>query len=234
MAKSRNPDRDKFLDFAAFLPEATIDVVFDIGANVGQSTRQFRRRFPEARIWAFEPVPAAFGELKQAVGDDPRTRTVPAAFGAQPGKGFITADGTRPVNHLVEESAGVNVEPVRIMTGDAFCEARNIERINFAKIDTEGHDLEVLKGFDGMLRDHRLDLVQVEAAMTPRQPQHVPLNAFQEHLQPLGYFLFRIYDQISRRHPGGPELALVNAVFVSDPVINQNTRRRGADRASVA
>lgn len=31
-------------------------VVFDVGANVGQSTKRFLDWFPDARIFAFEPV----------------------------------------------------------------------------------------------------------------------------------------------------------------------------------
>ena len=41
-------------------------VIFDVGANVGQYARMVRKAMPGARIFSFEPGPAAFERLKVA------------------------------------------------------------------------------------------------------------------------------------------------------------------------
>jgi hypothetical protein len=46
-------------------------VIFDVGANIGQTYRRFRRDFPDAQIHCFEPVNSAFQKLTEEVsGDD--------------------------------------------------------------------------------------------------------------------------------------------------------------------
>ncbi len=40
-----------------------IHTVLDIGANIGQSARSFRKLFPEAMIYCFEPLPLVFSQL---------------------------------------------------------------------------------------------------------------------------------------------------------------------------
>jgi hypothetical protein len=47
---------DFFYDLDRRFGRASIKVVFDIGANTGQSALAYSREFPEAEIYSFEPV----------------------------------------------------------------------------------------------------------------------------------------------------------------------------------
>ena len=49
--------------------DRSVSTFFDVGANVGQTTREALRRFPSARVYAFEPHPTSFRELA-AIKDD--------------------------------------------------------------------------------------------------------------------------------------------------------------------
>jgi hypothetical protein len=42
-------------DLREALPGESFDMIFDVGANVGQSTRRYLREFPNAHIVSFEP-----------------------------------------------------------------------------------------------------------------------------------------------------------------------------------
>jgi hypothetical protein len=44
-------------------------VVFDVGANVGQSISKFRSQFPQCIIHSFEPSPTTFKMLSQQASD---------------------------------------------------------------------------------------------------------------------------------------------------------------------
>ena len=54
--------RDPFIDMKKFLHNDQ-PIVFDVGANIGQSIQKFRKEFPKCAIHSFEPSPMAFEEL---------------------------------------------------------------------------------------------------------------------------------------------------------------------------
>src|SRR5688500_4768537 len=66
------------------------DVVFDVGANVGQTAQEIVSAFPSARVFAFEPVPSTFRQLEASVAPYPAVICVNAALGAQGGEARVT------------------------------------------------------------------------------------------------------------------------------------------------
>ena len=210
---------ERFLaDARSAFPGYAFDTVFDVGANVGKISTLFRLRFPDAAVHAFEPAPEAFRLLTEAFGDDPRFFPSELALGARDGVAGFSANGASTINRLMEpgpdggRSAHTLVE-VAIATGDAYCRDRSVDRISFLKIDTEGHDLEVLTGFAGMLDRQAVDFIQVEAGMHPENRRHVPFRTLQDHLDRQAYRAFRVYEQRSEKRL--PILRRCNIVFVS-------------------
>jgi hypothetical protein len=45
---------------------------------------------------------------------------------------------------------------------DNYCKHYNIKRINFLKIDAEGHELMVLKGANDLIKNNAIDMIQIE------------------------------------------------------------------------
>ena len=74
--------------------------------------------------------------------------------------------------------------------------------VNLLNVDTEGHDIEVVKGAGAMLEVMEIDLLQVEAAMSHDDTRYVALNDFIEYLEPMGYRLFGLYEQMRAQEPG--------------------------------
>lgn len=75
-----------------------------------------------------------------------------------------------------------------------------------------------------VLAEPRIDLVEVEAGMNPRNTHHVPLEMLKAHLEQRGYFLFGIYEQRREIFTGEPHLQRTNSVFVSQRVIAENRK----------
>ena len=71
--------RDLWKDVAWLLRDSPSPTCFDVGANLGQTTELLLRSFPAARIWAFEPVPDVFSQLREATANDPRVSCHPIA-----------------------------------------------------------------------------------------------------------------------------------------------------------
>ena len=192
-------------------------LIFDVGANVGQTARRLARAFPHAAIHAFEPFSKTYAELCRRVGQDPRIQTHCSAFGAEPDKRVVQLQGSL-INSLKTSekqfSPDTPSDTITVDTVDAFCERHEIETIDFLKIDTEGYDLNVIKGANRLLEAQHINLVQVEAGMTPHNHKHVPLTEFLSFLEPRGYQLLGLYDQ-TPEWSGELRLRFCNPVFIS-------------------
>ncbi|MBI1180253.1 MAG: FkbM family methyltransferase [Alphaproteobacteria bacterium] len=139
------------------------DVYFDVGANRGEWSAKVLQAAPDARLFAFEPVAATCRELEGAL--DGTTAVVSQLA-------LSDRDGTSRISYAAASSDVASLETVgagdgeilevRTRTGAGFCEERGIDRILLLKVDTEGHDLKVLKGFAPLLEQGRIDVVQFE------------------------------------------------------------------------
>lgn len=206
-----------FDDIARLLPDLRIFLILDVGANVGQSALAYAARFPGARILCFEPAPKTFAALRAATGRHANVRCFPVGFGAQRARVRMRVD-TATMNRLVPHSGsaeGPATEFVDLLTLDEYCASEGIGQASYLKIDTEGMDLEVLKGARALLSAEAFDLVEVEAGMHPGNRYHVPLEDLKRHLEAFGYSLFGLYEQMYEWPSGTPQLRRCNAVFIS-------------------
>jgi FkbM family methyltransferase len=172
------------------------DVVFDVGANDGRTIHILQRHLPSPRILAFEPVAGTFEVLKQQTADYPNVECVQLAMGSEQGRSEIYINESAALNSLHEGwGSGSARETIDVTTLDAFLVEHPVERIHLLKIDTEGHDLEVLKGAAQSLAKSQVEIIMVEAGFAaPGRPQPV-LWEVQDYLKPFGYYLYGIYNQ---------------------------------------
>ncbi len=137
---------------ASVLPKNPI--VFDVGANEGDYLKHWIAH--NAVIHAFEPGAEAFEILKTTYTDAAVMNQL--ALGAVEGEvDFYKEEHDNKLNSLVKRnhskhqwSKGSQVE---CKTLDTYCVVHNIAAIDFLKIDTEGYEMEVLKGAKGMLKN---------------------------------------------------------------------------------
>lgn len=221
---------DLSLDLARWLPSLRAQVVFDVGAHHGQSAETFLRWFPSARVYCFEPVAESFTILSRKFAGQDRIRCLHLALGAAPGRAVIRREGTPDMHAIALESADVpagSEETVSVETVDRVSTKAGIPHISLLKVDTEGHDLEVLKGAEGMLTRQAIDLVQVEAGWHPGNQRHVPVEAVKAHLEARNYRLFGVYQQVGEWPTGEPHLRRADLVFVSSTLGRENRREPG-------
>ena len=221
---------DVFRDIEVALPGFRIETIFDVGANTGQSASTYVKRFPTARILCFEPVAETFRQLRSNTRKHEQIRCFMLALSSREGKGTVQARGTATKNRLLSESETLSqsddapLQEVDVTTLTAVCKAEKINWISYLKIDTEGGDLEVLKGAEDHLAQQRVDLVEVEAGMGPDNELHVPFGVLQDYLGQRGYVLFGIYEQAYKR-AGAPSLRRTNPVFMSSRMVEQYRKR---------
>jgi len=146
-------------------------IIFDVGANRGDWTKQACAFFGKhAEFFAFEPVNQTYAHLSQQMTDLGKEYKVTAmhlALGENDGAAEIQISGQLAGSNSFYKRQGTNIkgeriELVRVVRGDSFCRERNIRRIGLLKIDTEGHEMAVLRGFEEMLSQRAVDLIQFE------------------------------------------------------------------------
>ena len=130
------------------LPHQTI---FDIGGNIGVTSRYLAHRFPGARIHTFEPVPANIEVLRDNTGGVPGIQVHPYGLGAQNGSFTLQPNssdrrnqGNFSLTAAGDGAGGVQVQ-VRAVP-DVLREVGN-PRVDIIKIDTEGAEWDILSAF---------------------------------------------------------------------------------------
>ena len=154
------------------LPSLDIHVVIDVGANVGDYAHGVLEH-TDAQVYCFEPQPHVVTMLHsrlQPFGS--RAVVIPLGVGAQSGSLdlFYNPDSpelasfSKEVNAIsyVDNQASIKVQVVSL---DEFAAQSRLTRVDFIKIDTEGYELEVLKGAERVLRELKPALVQLEFNM---------------------------------------------------------------------
>lgn len=204
-----------------------LNIIFDIGANTGQSASSYLSLSPLSIIYCFEPILKTFNELKFNMNGKKQVKCFQLAFGSREGSATMISNGISTMNCLVDENhLGLDeqTELVSILPLDGFCEANNVDHISYLKIDTEGADLDVLKGADKMLATKSVDFIEVEAGMNPNNKYHESLEVLKSFLESHGYYIFGIYEQVNEWPVGDPHLRRVNAVFISEKMISDYRR----------
>ncbi|MEI6061679.1 MAG: FkbM family methyltransferase, partial [Bacteroidota bacterium] len=147
-------------------------IIFDVGANIGDWSTAVLEQLKDHGIekdvllFAFEPVPSTAAELRRNLrGNHPCLHIEELALSGSSGTAEIYLAGpTAGTNSLYRESAVVTQEVVKIdlISAADFCGARGIPHVHLLKCDTEGHDMEVIRGALPLLIDERISVLQFE------------------------------------------------------------------------
>jgi FkbM family methyltransferase len=217
---------DLAVDLGRYAP-APIRTVLDVGANIGQSAQYFSAQFPKARIYSFEPIAETFATLEKNTRHLERVSRFKHAMGAHKGSAriYLDAHECSGLNSLVEARNVDNQrgsEVIAIETIDRFCRAQGVEHIDLLKSDTEGYDLEVLRGAEDYLERGKVTFVLVEAGFYKRHSPVTFLGDLHDYLDTKGYQLLDLYEThelVYVPHPRYPRLAFCTALFVNTRIL---------------
>lgn len=196
---------------------------FDVGANVGQTVFEIRRVLPGAVIHAFEPFGNTYAQLSAATHALPDVTPVQLALGAATGAVKVSPRAQSELNSLLGAQAvdaapgtapGAHTETLRVDTIDRYCAAHKLPTIDVLKTDTEGYDLQVLRGAQALLAAQRIHFVYTEVSFLETNRQNTPFKPVFELLTAHGYCFLGLYETYSMHHFEEPNV-FCNALFVS-------------------
>ncbi len=182
-------------DIRYLLNSTPLDLVVDVGANVGQTVYEVLKHFPKSRIYCFEPVPSTFQKLAERTVIFPNVFPLNMALGDQPSTCSMTAKPCAEQNTFVFDvdvarSNNTEIIDVQIDTLDRFCASHGINQINLLKVDTEGYEMKVLRGAEQLLSSKRIDYILVECDFLKRSDE--PHGNFVEIFNYLQLFHYNV------------------------------------------
>ncbi|HEU4452734.1 MAG TPA: FkbM family methyltransferase [Longimicrobium sp.] len=154
MVGSFTPEDEPDLEVVRHLAGAG-DTVLDLGASIGMYTRVLSHRVGEAgRVVSVEPVPETFAVLSRTVRSLGLANATVLNVAVSDAEGWATMEVPRLdwggedhyCAHLVDGGPASGNRRVRVRTATADSIARGLGRVDFVKMDVEGHELSVLAG----------------------------------------------------------------------------------------
>ena len=167
------------------------NVFWDIGANAGILSTEISTRATPNEHHFFEPNPRIYPWAHQALAHLPKAHGHPLAVSRKSGTAVLSIPRNLSAFGSLEGSDRGDVDQVEVetVTGDDLVYSRHFSPPDIIKIDTEGHEVEVIMGMSRLITEHR-PLIFFE---------HIELNDEQVRaLLPKDYRLGTLCDQTGK------------------------------------
>lgn len=207
-------------DVKRFYKNYRVSKIFDVGANIGQTSLFLNNHFPQATILAFEPVKSTYDVLCQRTQNLRNIQGFNLALGSQDAQKLILTRGNSELNSLVgaieklEKEENQELETVTITTIDRFCHDHDIQKIDLLKMDVQGYEMEILYGSEKYIRNNLISFIYSEVDFEESNPEcqnFEEINAFLNHH---GFRLSGFYEPF-RWGENKQYLGFCNALFVN-------------------
>lgn len=201
-------------------------LIFDVGANKGQTAEKYRQRFQNAEIYCFEPFPDSLNALRRKFSDDAKTHIVAKAVSNKPGRELFYINGKDMTNSLLprptsarryypKKAGPKDTIYIEVTTLDKVVSDNKIAAVDILKMDIQGAELMALQGAKNLLQtstSHPM-LIYTEIMFTPHYEKSPLFHDLWSFLISFGYSLFSIYN-ISTATNG--QIRQGDAIFVSE------------------
>lgn len=180
-----------------------IDLVFDVGANIGQYAKLLRELGYSGRIVSFEPLSSAYSQLKAVSKKYPLWEIAPqAAIGNQEGEIVINIAGNSySSSALPMLDAHLESAPESAYSGSATVKLSRLDTLAkdyiksetksiFLKIDVQGLEKQVLEGATAILP--LVKGIKLELSLVPLYEGQVLFKEMIDIVEKLGYELYGI------------------------------------------
>lgn len=217
-----HPGRSQAAQLSAMLAFHKINLIFDVGANVGQYGAELRGHIGyRGRIISFEPMKTAHRALVKLAAADRLWDAAPrAAVGAKNGKAMMNIAGNSvsssilPMLHSHTDAAPQSrycaSEEVPLVTLDSIAgKYLEDDSVVFLKIDTQGYECEVLTGATETLS--RIVGMQVELSLIPLYDGQMLMPDMLKKVADLGFELWGLSPTFAAPETG--RMLQVDATF---------------------
>ena len=176
------------------LSSLNMDCVFDVGANIGDWSLGVHKNLKTKKIYAFEPIPHTYDLLTKNIGN---LEVIPQKIALSDFTGELELNFSLEKSYLSSsvsnaDNSSFKKTICKVQRGDIFCDIFHVDKIDYLKVDTEGNDYKVLKGFEEKIKSNKIRLIQFEYGPFSIVSKDL-LKDFYEFLNQYGYVVGKIY-----------------------------------------
>jgi FkbM family methyltransferase len=203
----------------ALFSHHAIDLVLDVGGNVGQYGRFLRNVGYEGRILSFEPLSEAFKTLQRIASEDTNWDVARTAMGTRVGTAILNvslnseSSSILPMlsSHLevCPDSRYVGSEVVPLTTLEEVLRTVADDQHIFLKVDTQGYERTVIEGAGDALS--RIRGAQLEMSLVPLYEGEALLPEIVSFMSTRGFTLMGLEPGFSDAQTG--QLLQVDGLF---------------------
>ncbi len=211
---------------------ASLNVIFDVGANTGQTVRKILQRVSPRQVCCFEPVASTFQQLSQNTSQLSNVECFNYGLSSHDREAQINIYSSSVLASTCDSSPILSSdselfqrsETIQLRSLDSVCRERGVDSIDLLKVDTEGADLATLRGGAEMLGNHRIGLIVFEFfCLKSTTTQNGTLFPIDQYLSSHGYRLVSFYtDFVHHRQPTG----VYNALYTIIPNSESSSSRQ--------
>lgn len=216
----RHQDRQTDL---SWLQNRNINIVFDIGANVGQFAEEIRHELPDAQIYSFEPVKETYDTLVENFSHDKKFRAFNVGLGSKKESKEIKISAYSLSSSFLPQSK--TLETVFPHTKEVGTKTVSVERLDdiwnevgephegvLVKMDTQGFEAEVIAGGKACLS--AASAVLIETSFVEIYSGQPLFDDIYKLLKELG---FSYHGSLrAKRHPKTGEVMFEDSIFMRD------------------
>lgn len=224
--KNKNVD-DCLLSIKQLFNEEDVRIVFDIGAHEGTLTKAMNEEFVNTLIYAFEPFPSSYKKLSDLANSSSNIKAFPFALSSCSGSSEFFVNYFSETNSLLPSkkvgsaiddlTARVDKISIQTLTLNEFCVEHNIDKIDLLKLDTQGSELEVLKGSSNLLKSQSISAIYCEVEFMEMYEGQPLFDQVFHYLNQHNYVLYNFFN-MNFLETG--QLAWADAFFISEDLCN--------------
>jgi len=198
-----------------------IQIILDVGANIGEFATTMREIGYKDKIVSFEPRKHAFSELLHKAESDSNWRCLNIALGDIDCTSIINISGNSPSSSILEmNQIHIESRPISKYIGKEEIVVKRLDSVIseliekdkdiYLKIDTQGFEKQVLEGAKGAFQNIRA--IQLEMSLVELYRGSMLIYNMIPYMENKGFFLSSLergfYDPKSKR------LLQVDGIFI--------------------
>jgi FkbM family methyltransferase len=217
---AENEDTENIRQFYKWLLPYNFETIIDVGANQGQFSVKMRKLFPNANIFAFEPIPGCYNELLQNFKGDEKFKAFNFGLGDEEGElsfyvnDYSASSSLLPLNSNLKEAFSyadnAKETKIQIKVLDKLQSEIKIKKPTLIKVDVQGFEDKVIAG--GYNFFENCTAVIIELSYVPLYESQPLFHEIYSQLVALGFIYRGNIEQL--HHPNTNQILQADGFFV--------------------
>ncbi len=203
-----------------WLKEKNIQTIFDVGANEGQFAEKIRTLFPNATIYAFEPLPHVYERLVEMFKGDQKFIPCNYALGEKEEETIIFLNEYSPSSSLLEMAdehkkhfdfaRKETVHTIYVKRLDDIAPSIKIAKPALLKIDVQGFEEKVILGGRNTIPE--FDMILIEVSFRELYKEQPLFDDIYNQLKKVGFNYCGNFEQLISPKDGS--ILQADAIFI--------------------